>query len=558
MEASAGTAVASVERNKRRRDSADAAEPPTLTPPHSTLRKAGTPVKRGKNQHPLSPELSSPIRPHKTRKSKSDTPLITTRSSNSQTLEELIEAFTDRKRLLLLQDPNKKPPFSYAMLIGLAILQSTEVRLTLSQIYQWITYHFPYYKLGDYGWQNSIRHNLSLNEAFVKGEKAPDGKGHYWQVKSGCEGKFFKSGQSDDEVRTKLRKLCSDVLAVTSNPRSPELELLGRSLYDEGATTEVDRRRLGGRKLDESYALDISSDEEECFQEHGSNNVSRVASSPIGLKEALLPFEHASTSKEALNQDAFIEELSPAIPYGENDASASGIKSETAFTSLKKSYSADCPQQELWSAPSLTLSPKKDAKKYSCSFNTNFETSPHTRTPKTGPLLESFGSPGSGLESMDFTGPLDLLKTPQLKHANNQEFSCTPRGNTSMKKWRTPTVLFQDFSRSPVLMNSAGPPMMVIDDCVTDEVSYRKPDPFQLGKLCPLPPSELQTHSHKFFENIRYSSGLFGVDVCSVWKRAVEGSRDIAARSGKESLLDTPFQGTSRRTSTSKEDRVYE
>ncbi|CAR21299.1 Hcm1p [Lachancea thermotolerans CBS 6340] len=558
MEASAGTAVVGVEHSKRRRDSADAAEPPTLTPPHSTLRKAGTPVKRGKNQHPLSPELSSPIRPHKTRKSKSDTPLITTRSSNSQTLEELIEAFTDRKRLLLLQDPNKKPPFSYAMLIGLAILQSTEVRLTLSQIYQWITYHFPYYKLGDYGWQNSIRHNLSLNEAFVKGEKAPDGKGHYWQVKSGCEGKFFKSGQTDDEVRTKLRKLCSDVLAVTSNPRSPEPELLGKSLYDEGTTTEVERRRLGGRKLDDVYALDISSDEDESFQEQSINNLSRVASSPVGLREALLPFEQASANKEAINQDAFIGELSPAIPYSENDAGASETKNETAFPSLRKSYSADCPQQELWSAPSLTLSPKKDAKKYTCSFNANFEASPHTRTPKTGPLLEGFGSPGSELEGVDFTGPLDLLKTPQLKHANNHEFSYTPRGNTSMKKWRTPTVLFQDFSRSPVLMNSAGPPMMVIDDCVSEEVSCRKPDPFQLGKFCSLPLCESQTHSHKFFENIRYSSGLFGVDVCSVWKRAVEGSRETADRSGKETLLDTPFQGTSRRASTSKEDRVYE
>ncbi|KAJ5787449.1 transcriptional regulator family: Forkhead [Penicillium paradoxum] len=96
-----------------------------------------------------------------------------------------------------VEDDGTKPPYSYATLIGMSILRANNRRLTLAQIYKWISDTFSYYKNSDPGWQNSIRHNLSLNKAFIKQERPKDdpGKGNYWAIEAGMEAQFLKDKQ---------------------------------------------------------------------------------------------------------------------------------------------------------------------------------------------------------------------------------------------------------------------------------------------------------------------------------------------------------------------------
>ena len=65
------------------------------------------------------------------------------------------------------EDKSNKPSFSYKELIMLAIYSDPNESICLNDVYNNIRYWFPYYQDQSPGsWQNSIRHNLSLNKCF--------------------------------------------------------------------------------------------------------------------------------------------------------------------------------------------------------------------------------------------------------------------------------------------------------------------------------------------------------------------------------------------------------
>lgn len=119
--------------------------------------------------------MSAPEKPH------GQTTVMETASSTTKT----------KKTNAGIRRP-EKPPYSYIALIVMAIQSSPTKRLTLSEIYQFLQSRFPFFRGSYQGWKNSVRHNLSLNECFIKLPKGlgRPGKGHYWTIDPASEFMF--------------------------------------------------------------------------------------------------------------------------------------------------------------------------------------------------------------------------------------------------------------------------------------------------------------------------------------------------------------------------------
>ncbi|KAH8417117.1 hypothetical protein KR222_003665 [Zaprionus bogoriensis] len=103
---------------------------------------------------------------------------------------------------------DQKPPYSYISLTAMAIWSSAEKMLPLSDIYKFITDRFPYYRKNTQRWQNSLRHNLSFNDCFIKVPRRPDrpGKGAYWALHPQAFDMFENGSLLRRRKRFKLHK----------------------------------------------------------------------------------------------------------------------------------------------------------------------------------------------------------------------------------------------------------------------------------------------------------------------------------------------------------------
>ena len=94
---------------------------------------------------------------------------------------------------------SNKPDVSYIEMIANALMENNN-SLVLGDIYTYIMATYPYYKHTTNSWKTSIRHNLSVNECFVKGKRTKTG--YYWSVHPSCI-TSFKNGDFD---RRKARR----------------------------------------------------------------------------------------------------------------------------------------------------------------------------------------------------------------------------------------------------------------------------------------------------------------------------------------------------------------
>ncbi|KAK0188747.1 hypothetical protein F5146DRAFT_983351 [Armillaria mellea] len=75
-------------------------------------------------------------------------------------------ALTPSSSVLLTPHSRERPDITYVAIIKQAILSSPDRRLSLSEIYDWITTVYPFFSPATKSWKNSIRHTLSSYQCF--------------------------------------------------------------------------------------------------------------------------------------------------------------------------------------------------------------------------------------------------------------------------------------------------------------------------------------------------------------------------------------------------------
>ncbi|VIO87871.1 myocyte nuclear factor-beta [Brugia malayi] len=159
---------------------------------------------------------------------------------------------------------DEKPPYSYTQLIVQAILSSPDRQTTLSDIYNYITSRYPWYRKTDKGWRNSIRHNLSLNRYFIKVARSQEGpgKGSFWKIESSALRNIELVYKKRKSKSLKCNKFSN--LIMNSGPKSDNIMTC--------AASEIERIETDSYTADRQFIADAEVCEEMLVSSNGSTN----------------------------------------------------------------------------------------------------------------------------------------------------------------------------------------------------------------------------------------------------------------------------------------------
>jgi hypothetical protein len=107
--------------------------------------------------------------------------LLEAPSPKKQKLED--EHFQFAQQKFLERSEDRKSPLPYIGMIAEAIDSSPDKKMVLSEIYAYMERNFFQYLSGKPRWRNTVRHNLSFHNCFVKCECSRRGnRSHFWSI----------------------------------------------------------------------------------------------------------------------------------------------------------------------------------------------------------------------------------------------------------------------------------------------------------------------------------------------------------------------------------------
>ena len=260
----------------------------------------------------------------------------------------------------------KKPPYSYAQLIAQAISSSSEQQLTLSQIYSYISSKFAYYKLDDKGWQNSIRHNLSLNRNFVKVARQQNepGKGSFWRIEPTSEIKVIEQAFSrKSRSSTPNRVIFSGANnSVNSSLSTSSLLLSASGANNTGSSSNSESQSSSAYASPTNPKIDINAASLASKKSLTLSDFSQFDDERNAEEEDDDDEHGANTSEDEQSVDKDDE---PHLVVNEGDTNTGG-KSDTvdvsATLSLKENFETDRLEKKSFDDPLAScLNPRSDA-----------------------------------------------------------------------------------------------------------------------------------------------------------------------------------------------------